>query len=479
MERRAISTASRAVFVSILIGGAVASYRMVHSSARALDWPAGRDEVSSKKIPLCGRPNDSKIHIPPDWSSFSPHAIGQSYIDPVFGCSVKRLTNGSTEEVLADGAHLAFMNYYSTLSPINATDTLILIYSNNGAWRITDMDGKVVVVANRMPGMNNGHPVWDAFQGNVFYYALGSSLYKAILSGNSVKSMELQRFKEYKGIVSPDASDLSQDGDHIALVGQNANSTMDVFVWSLSKKTKTSTYTTACKLGDTITTTQQPGCVHKLLLTADNRLSIQFAGDGSGQEEGVRLWNGSELIHLQDATNHYDTGYDLNGNPIFIAVNNSRTLHTLKNACAGGWGLEIRQQNSLASAACLLDKEPAWHVSYRGGASQPWAAISFFDDRKPGPELFGDDKNVQEPSSSNWQLYEDEVLLARVGGEAVYRLAHARSRSAEDYWSQPHAAISRDGKYVAFTSNMGFPNGCSEKVHVKNECTDVYLIKVF
>src|SRR5258708_493648 len=136
MEHRTVSAASRAVVVSILIGGAVASYRTVHNSARALDLPAGLDEVSSKKPPLCGQPNDSKIHIPPDWNSFAPPAIGQSYADPVFGCPVKRLTNGSSEGVLADGARLAFMNYYSTFSPINAGDTLILIYSNNGAWRI-------------------------------------------------------------------------------------------------------------------------------------------------------------------------------------------------------------------------------------------------------------------------------------------------------------------------------------------------------
>ncbi|PYT52276.1 MAG: hypothetical protein DMG43_12220 [Acidobacteria bacterium] len=250
---------------------------------------------------------------------------------------------------------------------------------------------------------------------------------------------------------------MSQDGDHIALVGQNGSNTMDVFVWSLSKKTKTSTYTTNCKITDVITATQQPGCVHKLQLTANNLLSIQF---------------------LQDATNHYDTGYDLKGNPVFIAANNSRTLSSLKNACPGGWGLDVRQQNNISSAVCLLDKQPAWHVSYRGGASQPWAAISFFDDRKPGPELFSDNKDFREPSSSNWQLYEDEIILARIDGGAIYRLAHARSRSAESYWAQPHAAISRDGKFVAFTSNIAYPNGCPANMHVPNECLDVYLIQV-
>lgn len=425
------------------------------------------------QAPSCGRLNDGQVHLPPDWTSFTPPAVGQSFVDPVFGCSVKRLTDNTEEN---NGGQLAFMNYYSTLSPVNAADTLILIYSDDGSWRITNIDGKVMVPARKMPAMNNGHPVWDAANGNLFYYALGSSLEKATISGNSVKSAILHSFKEYNGIVSPDAGDFSQDGDHIALVGQNSNGTMDIFVWSLSKQTKTSTYTTTCKINGPVAETPQPGCLHKLLLTADNELSIQFANDGSAEEQGVRLWDGQRLVHLQDSTNHYDTGYDLKGKPIFIATGNSKTLAGIKNPCPSGWGLDVRELQEVSSAACLLDKQPAWHVSYRGGASQPWAALSFFDERKTGPELFSNDKGYQPPSSSNWLLYEDEIVLARVDGSAIYRLAHARSRSAEGYWSTPRAAISRDGKYVVFTSNMAYPNGCPKNERVPGECTDVYLI---
>jgi hypothetical protein len=285
-------------------------------------------------------------------------------------------------------------------------------------------------------------------------------------------------FSEYRGIISPDAADLSQDGDHIALVGQNPNNTMDVFVWSLSQQSKTSKYTTTCIVSGTVTGTSQPGCVHKLQLTADNLLSIQFAGDGSGTEQGVRLWNGSALVHLQDATSHYDTGYDLSGNSVFISANNSKSLANLVNPCPSGWGMDIRQIHSLTSSVCLLDKQPYWHISYRGSASQPWLVMSFFDSRKPGPEFFNSDANYQVPTTSNWQLYEDEIVLAKIDASTNYRLAHARSRSMESYWAQPHAAISRDGKYVIFTSNMAYPSGCPANVHVPNDCSDVYLIKV-
>jgi hypothetical protein len=124
----------------------------------------------------------------------------------------------------------------------------------------------------------------------------------------------------------------------------------------------------------------------------------------------------------------------------------------------------------------LLDKQPSWHVGYRGSASQPWAAVSFFDGRKPSPEFFNRNPNFEAPSSSDWELYEGEIVLARIDGGAVYRLAYARSRSAEGYWAQPRAANSRDGKYVIFDSNMAYADeGCPTGIE---NCTDVYLIKV-
>jgi hypothetical protein len=377
-----------------------------------------------------------------------------------------------------DGMHPSLMHDYSTFSPMNAADSLLFIGSNNGARRIQDTEGKVVVSWDKMPAMNNGHPVWDASDGSSFYYARETTLYRGTVNGDGVKSKALHAFREYRGIVSPDAADLSQDGDHMAVVGQNANNTLDIFVWSLSKQVKTSSYTTKCKIDGKVTETSQPGCLHKLQLTPNNLLLIQFAENGGDSEQGLRLWDGNSLRHLQDGTNHTDTGYDLKGNPVFIEVGRSSTLAGETNPCPSGWGLDVRQLNEVSLAACLLDNQPSWHVSYRGSASQPWAAISFFDDRKPGPELFNDNKRFEVPSPKNWQLYEDEIILARIDGAAVYRLAHARSRSAESYGGQPHAAISRDGKCVVFTSNIAHPNGCPARMHVPDECSDVYLIKV-
>jgi hypothetical protein len=77
---------------------------------------------------------------------------------------------------------------------------------------------------------------------------------------------------------------------------------------------------------------------------------------------------------------------------------------------------------------------------------------------------------------SNWQsvwpLYAEELLLVKIDGTSVYRLAHHHSRSAEYYWAQPHAVISRDGKYVLWDSNFDISSTGDANY------ADVYLIKV-
>lgn len=434
---------------------------------------------------LCGQLDDGQIHLPPNWDSFTPPATGQTYIDPVFGCPVKRLTNSSTDDTTWDGKQLSFMNYYSTFTPMNATDTMLFVISDDGNWRIRDLNGNTVVPSGNTP-IFAGHPVWDATNGSLFYFASYNTLFSATVTGNTIQRTPLHTFGEYNYIASPDSTDLSEDGDHIALAGQNSNGTLDIFVWSLSQQSKTSTYTTSCTISGSVLAGDQPACLHKLQLTPDNLLTMQFVYDGPAPENGIRLWTGSTLVHLQDNTDHYDTGYDLNGNSVFIAMNNWLTLANLINPCPSGWGMDIRPLSSIlaglatsAADLCLLNHPQYWHVSYRGGPAQPWMAISFFDARPQGPEFYTSDPRYQvPPTASTWELYEDEIVLAKVDASAVYRLAHARSRSSEGYWSEPRAAISRDGRYVVFTSNMAYPSGCPGNMHVPGECLDVYLIKV-
>jgi hypothetical protein len=373
---------------------------------------------------------------------------------------------------------------YATVSPFNANDTYLMLADGWNRHFVTDLTGNAVVALGNMPAMNNTWVLWDATNPAVFYYTNGNSLMKGTISGATVATTTVHQFSEYAAINFMDETDVSQDGAHVVIIGGDTSGSNgeSVFVYDFVTNSKGAVYTTSCpgSVGG-----PNNGCLHKLIQTPDNNVIIQFAGDGTGPEQGNRLWNGiSALVPLQDTTDHLDAGYDLNGNAVFIELGNSAVLAGETNPCPSGWGLDVRQINNPLLAVCLLDNVPSWHVGYRGNKNQPWVGLSFFDSgRSPSPEWFDNTTNYSAPSTSNWQTYEDEVMVVRVDANnntnQVYRLARAYSRSNADFYAQPHAAISRTGKYVAFNSNMAYAHsGCPANFQTSTGCTDVYVIQV-
>lgn len=56
--------------------------------------------------------------------------------------------------------------------------------------------------------------------------------------------------------------------------------------------------------------------------------------------------------------------------------------------------------------------------------------------------------------------FEDEIFMVRTDGNGFVRLAHTRSKEVNSdpemrYYAQPRAVMSRDGKYIVFTTDLG------------------------
>jgi len=434
--------------------------------------------------PTCGKVGDSSNHVPTDWGSFVPPAKGQSYVDPTFGCTVTRITDAS-QDVWNGSSYLPITHGYSTVSPFNANDTYLLLSDGWGRRYVTDLKGNLVVpIANMPTGFNDGWLLWDATNASVFYYTSGNSLMKGTISGSSVATAVVHQFSEYAAINFMDETDVSQDGAHVVVIGgdNSGSSPENVFVYNFVANSKGPVYTTSCR---GVINNVSNGCLHKLIQTPDNNVAIDFASDGSGPEQGVRLWTGATpMVHLQDLTDHMDSGYDLNGNAVYIESGNSYYTAGLTNPCPSGWGLDVRQLNNPLSAVCLLDNLPSWHVGYRGNKNQPWVALSFDDQQtRPSPQWFDNNGSYAAPTSSNWHLYDDEIMVVRIdannNSSQMYRLARGYSRTDEDFNAQLKGAISRSGKYIAFDSNMAYAHsGCPANFQSSTNCSDVYVLKV-
>lgn len=377
---------------------------------------------------------------------------------------------------------------YATVSPFNASDTYVMVSDGWNKHFIVDLHGNIVVPISAMPAANDGWFLWDASSPELFYYTNGNSLMSGTVNGSTLTTTTVHQFTEYTAINFMDETDVSQDGAHVVVIGGDNSGTSpeNIFDYNFVTNTKGPVYTTQCTgvVNDT-----NNSCLHKMIQTPDNNVLVEFAPDGTGTEQGERLWAGAlPMPHIQDYTNHMDSGYDKNGNAVFIDTGNASGLSTDVNPCPSGWGTEVRMIYNMSSAVCLVDIDKYGslsneHVGYRGNASQPWVGLSFFDDRSPSPEWFDTSSNYAAPTLSNWQYLEDEIDLVRIDAnnnpQYLYRLAYAYSRSDADFYAQPHAAISRDGKYVAFNSNMAFAHtGCPANFQTPTDCTDVYIVNV-
>ncbi len=399
----------------------------------------------------CGSRDDGLAHIPPRFNNFTPPVKGSSYTDPQYSCAVVRLTDAKSQ------FKLAVHHQYSTISAVNQDDTRVMLITEWGQGVIVDLVGNVVVGPRDFPAINVGNVPWARYPADAFYYTNGNTLYRGSISGHAVKSNALHTFASYPSVVIPDQEDLSEDGDHLWIVAGT-----QVFLYTISTGATGPSVNVGAK--DT-----RCGW-HKIQITPSNRMLMTWACNGVTIGRGQEVYNsdGTLYWHMFDNSLHTDVGRDLSGNEIAIV---GRIPDTYKDACPSGGGADIIKVDPPHAISCLVDLNwtPA-HISYRDSA-RGWVAISLFD-QGACPHYSCFPQHLESDWPSAWRHFYEELILVKIDGSAVFRLAHHRSRSAEYYWAQSRAAISRDGGYVVFDSNMDISDADL------NSYSDVYMIKV-
>ena len=401
---------------------------------------------------LCGIADDGLAHPPPRFNDFTPPKRGEGYADPQYGCLVVRLTDAKSQ------FKLAVHHEYSTISAVNQDDSRVMLITEWGQGTIVDMAGNVIVGPHDFPAINTGNVPWAIHPSDGFYYTNGNKLFLGVISGHAVKSAILHIFAGYPTVAVPDQEDLSDDGDHLWLVGGE-----EAFLYTIS--------TGSAGPGVSVGKKDAACGWHKIQITPSNKMLITWSCNGAAAGRGQETYNtdGTLYWHMFDNSLHTDVGRDLSGREVAIV---DRIPDTYKDACPSGGGADVIELDPPHSVACLVDLNWApSHISYRD-SSQGWVAISLFDQGTcPDYSCFAP-QHLAPNWSSAWKHFYEEVVLVKIDGSAVVRLAHHRSRSAEYYWAQSRATISRDGRYVIFDSNMDLQNTGL------NNYSDVYMIKV-
>ena len=417
---------------------------------------SGSGVASIPSLPTCGKLNDTNVYTPPNYDTFTPPAKSQSYTDPVFGCTITRITD-------AVAAGWASANhFYSLETPFNADDTYLFVINGytGGSPTIVDLSGNTVVPTSNMPGFNSAVGlVWDLTNPKVFYYTSGQQFIKGTISGASpnatVASTTLATFSQYSSVVIPDDIDLSSDGLHLWLADCYQNCTGYIFLVTLNAANGAATSASQSTVLSGITH-------HGMTIVPNNGVFI----DGLLYNSDGTLWNGTGTP-AGGTSAHVDFGLNPLGS---IAAASIWGQGATNNGCPSNYGWSLLDLTTPGVPLCLNDGIQnvgnSSHVSMRDTNAKYWIAHSVDDSGScPSSSYWCYNNPTNMPG---WGLYTGEILIWDGLGNTV-RLAHHRSRSDESYWAQTRAAISRDGKYIVFDSNFNqSSNGANY--------TDVYVI---
>lgn len=381
---------------------------------------------------------DKLIHPPPKYSgpgAFVPPGAGKVFEDLAFGTKVRRMSASRRMPNNADGTgHLQFIaTEYSTVSPFNCDNTRLILQHQSYFGLYSTGPGSKYLGDLPFVVDASAEPRWSRTEPKLLYYLGGNDLWW-LNTANGARG-PVRAFPEYQRISGKGEADISQDGDHFVLCGDDR----EVFVYQISTDKKGPAWRV------------EGFALDSLYMTPDNNVLVSHV-DGIDMLNKSMVW----LRPVTHAGGHMDVTRDTNGDECLIWTNSNdpQPIADCDNAI-----VKVRLADGHQTCLLKLDWSQAVHVSCPDGNG--WAFV----------ETYQDD-DVQ-PGTQDWKVYTNEILQVKLDGSEVRRLLHHRSRPS-GYGSQPKATCSRDGSRLAFTSNMGLPQNLGWPA----EYTDAYMLTV-
>ncbi|GMV50669.1 MAG: LEPR-XLL domain-containing protein [Nitrospirales bacterium] len=354
-------------------------------------------------------------------------SAGSKIVDPTFGTTIMRLTDSK------DGSTDAFVGY-SNLPSFNRDNTYVMAVEQLGQKRAkfyafdpVNFKASGGFVLSKPPaGLQEYGLIWSGVNRQVTFGVGQNKIWQVDVS--------TQQATLVKDLTSYGA------GGYITQMSKSLND--DVFSASIVNSSgSTVGYVVYKRSTDQVLVRKLVSGLDETQVDKSGRYFIAVYKDG--HDEIWDLQAGPKLTATLSGSSgfkHRDTGFgtaftSYSGNSLGFRQLSSPT--TVKALVPGYWGYSANNQQDHFS---LLADNEGWGLASRYSTTGSGVAKTF-------------DNEI--------------VLVATNGSNQVRRLAHHRS-VVNDYYDQPKANISRDGQFIAFTSNWGNASGRR----------DVYIVKV-
>jgi len=378
--------------------------------------------------------------------------IGQSYVDPVFNETVRRLTDETTP------AQTAGSDIYSKNGFFNADNTLMYHRTADNIRTIIDPRNGAVVCST-VPVALPSDSSFDPVDPMVWYYFSGNELRRYIITAGSCQpdANPVKIFGAALGKLGGSVDWIDASGRYMVL-----NIGGMVHVWD---KQDDVLYSNPFSFND-------------------------YADNGNGwvgiSPDGKYLATaGASMTHYSFAIDHVNRRLEspvlfwtmCGGHADLVSASNGKTYYVSFDCHTTGdiYRVDVTiPQSASAPGKQLTDNMRIVDLDTSGG----WHDVNgHFSGVSKGPlkdwvyVSIESTDDVFNAGVSPWRPYKQEILMVNVVTQEIRRLAHHRSRSTSAaYYRQPRVSASWDGGIVAWASNFNLNNGF--------DYADIYAITV-
>jgi hypothetical protein len=386
---------------------------------------------------LAGQSIKTDYNVYPPPSPPALPAAGGTLTDPTFGTSILRVTDA------ADGTdnHQS----YSYWPSLNKTSTLLYISSVGGSPTLYDFDTTNFAIANKRAmfassPVGDGTPsaedaIWSGTQPGVMFCHTAQKLY-SYNTGTNQYTLLKDFSSLYPNLYLWQMSRSINDSVFAFTFKENVNYTnVGYFVFRASN--------------NVADTGALAGLDEVQVDKTGTYLTVKTGNSGAGviEVEAVNLLTGA-VAYLTDNAPDFSPGHSDNGTGIVVGAdnwNNAHTYRALSNPHSHYQVVSYGNDWTLGDHVSMLADNEAWVL-----------ISTYVSNTLPSGGIFAD------------EIYQ----VATDGTQSVRRLCHTQSNylaqsGGNAYWSSPRANISRNGKYVVFTSNWG-----------SSTRTDVFVVKI-